>query len=137
MLAFPAVSALVTLAVLAFSAGLFDPATWATPWSRPGGVGEDAVFELVLVGYNLLPPLALAALVRVAARRAPRGLSVVVVACVVQTGLIVVSLVSMLRDESSTAVLLLLFLPVYMLVLLLPFVGLTALVHRLRSRPRR
>ena len=81
--------------------------------------------------------LALAALVRVAARRAPRGLSVVVVACVVQTGLIVVSLVSMLRDESSTAVLLLLFLPVYMLVLLLPFVGLTALVHRVRSRPRR
>lgn len=137
LLAFPALSALVTLAVLAYSSGLVDPTTWATPWSRPGGVGEDVVPDLVLTGYNLLPPLALAALVVVAARRAPRGLSVVVVACVVQTGLVVVSLVSMLLDESSTAALLLLFLPVSMLVLLLSFVGLTALVHRLRSRPRR
>ena len=61
----------------------------------------------------------------------------VTAACAVRTAATTWSLISMVRDESSTAALLLLFLPVCLGILLVPFVALTALVHWLCGGPRR
>lgn len=64
----------------------------------------DELLSLVLfVGWNLLPALALAALVLLCARRFPIGLPVVAVGCVVYTAVTVWLLLSALLSESSTA----------------------------------
>ncbi|GAB2569310.1 hypothetical protein [Microlunatus antarcticus] len=102
------------------------------PGATRAQVLGDLPYTLVSTAWNLMAPAALAVLVLLAARFWPRGMPVVAVTCVLFTVTLVLSLIGMNVDESSTAVLLLLFLPVYLTALLLPFLGLTALVHRLR-----
>lgn len=82
--------------------------------------------------YNLLSPVALAALVVLTAGLWPRGMPVTAVTCLLFSGLFVAALFD--TFSSSTGVLLLLFLPIYFCVALFPFAGLGILVHWLRAR---
>lgn len=126
LLLFPATNALLTLAVLAYS-GSGAP-------DEPGLV----LFSIAVAIYSLVGPAALAALIWVASRHAPLGMTVVAVTCLVSTAATVWSHVSLVQDldESSTAALGFLFLPAFLAILLIPFVGVTALVHWLRARGR-
>lgn len=97
------------------------------------GAGADwDSYSAGLLVYNLLSPIALAALVVLTAGLWPRGMPVTAVTCVVFSGLFVFALLDMFT--SSTGVLLLLFLPIYFSVALVPFGGLGVLVHGLRGR---
>lgn len=100
-------------------------------------VVSSVLSSIAVLVWNGLPPAALAGLVLLGDRRWPLGLPVVAGTCVLFTAVLVWSLISMNLDDSSTAVLLLLFLPFYLLLALVPFVGLTALVHGLRLRGAR
>lgn len=85
-----------------------------------------------LLVYNLLSPVALAALVVLTAGLWPRGMPVTAVTSVLFSGLFIAALLDM--SSSSTDVLLLLFLPIYFCVALFPFAGLGVFVHWLRGR---
>ena len=85
-----------------------------------------------MLAYNLLSPGALAALVVLTAGLWPRGIPVTAVTCVLFSGLLVAALLDMF--SSSTGVLLLLFLPIYFCVALVPFAGLGIFVHWFRGR---
>ena len=95
------------------------------------GAGWDSDSVGLLV-YNLLSPVALAALVVLTAGLWPRGMPVTALTCVLFSGLFVVALLDMFT--SSTGVRLLLFLPIYFCIALVPFAGLGVLVHGLRGR---
>jgi len=136
LLVFPVFCAALTVAIMLYLSGVFDPTFWSGATStgvtlKSAGL---AIFGVVAVGYNLLAPLALAGLIVLAERLYPRGMFVVSAGCLVYTAATVWSLTSMISDESSTAVLLLLFLPAYLAGLLVPFGLAAALVHKLRSR---
>lgn len=139
LLTLPAACAALTLGVICYLTGVFDPASWAGIHSAAElaeSAGLDA-FGVGVTAYNLLGPLALAVLIVVASRRHPKGLPVVVAAAITYTAATFYALIEMVFDESSTAVLLLLFLPFYLCCLLAPFALATVLVHRLRSRTPR
>lgn len=74
-------------------------------------------------------PLALGALIRLGTRYWPKGMLIVTAACVVYTAATLWSLISLIQDEDSTAVLILVFLPVVLAGLLVPFAGAAGLVH--------
>ncbi|WP_375431746.1 hypothetical protein [uncultured Friedmanniella sp.] len=133
LLVFPAACAVFTVVILMYLQGLFDPATAVEAWADALTLG-GGLFIVVLTAYNLLGPLALAALVSIGSRLTPRAMGVVTAGCGVYTAALGYSLIEMITDESSTAVLLLLFLPLYLGVLLLPFAAAAALVQRFRSR---
>lgn len=100
-----------------------------------GILGSGAEWDsdsLGLFVYNLLSPVALAALVVLTAGLWPRGMPVTALTCVLFSGLFVFALLGMFT--SSTGVLLLLFLPIYFCIALVPFAGLGVLVHGLRRR---
>jgi len=114
---------LLPAADLIFFVGLFIYA---------GGAAEGDAFSVGLLVYNLLSPLALAALVVLTAGLWPRGMPVTAVTCVLFSGLFVAALLDM--RSSSTGGLLLLFLPIYFCVALFPFGGLGVFVHWRRGR---
>ena len=145
LLGFPVASATFTLGVVAYLVGIFDPRSWsdlagAAAESGAAAVVGDAImralFTVLVAAYNCLPPLGLAVLVVQTARRLPRGMPVVALGCLVHTAATVWLLVDMLTDDSSTSVLLLLFLPIPLGVLLVVVGGGAALLHHLRSRRR-
>ena len=136
LLVFPAACAVFTLGILCYLVGVFDPAYWLDSPTIGAAFGQ-AVGGIVVGGaFNLLGPLGLAVLVVLGSRRFPLGMPVIAVASLAYTAFTFWSLISMIRDESSTAVLLLLFLPFVLLGLLVPFLGAAVLVHWLRSRAR-
>lgn len=100
-----------------------------------GILGSGADWDSYSVGllvYNLLSPVALAALIVLTAGLWPRGMPVTALTCMLFSGLFVFALLDMFT--SSTGVLLLLFLPFYFCLALVPFAGLGVLVHGLRGR---
>lgn len=88
-----------------------------------------------LLIYNLLSPVALAALVVLTAGLWPRGMPATAVTCVLFSGLLVAAMLDMF--SSSTGSLLLLVLPIVFCVALFPFACVGILVHWLRGRPAR
>lgn len=134
---FPAGCAVTNVVVQVYltTYGMFEPGSWddLTPVDTVEAVG-DAVFSVLITAYSLAAPLLLAVLVVATLRRYPRAMPVATAACLAFTAATVWMLVSMLRDESSTAVLLLLFLPIYLIALLVPFALVTVLVGRVRRR---
>ncbi len=116
---------LLPAADLLFLVGVFVSA------ASTAGAGWESESVSLLV-YNLLSPGALAALVVLTAGLWPRGMSVTAATCVVFSGLFVAALLDMFT--SSTGVLLLLVLPIYLCVALVPFAGLGVVVHWLRGR---
>lgn len=137
LLALPLVAALVTVVIMLEMAGFLDPTYYREPASSDlsDGIGPD-LFLLMMFVYNLLPAVALAVLISVAARHLPRGLPVVAAAAVIFTAASIYLLVTTITDESSTAALGLLVYPVMLVLLLVPFAGVAALVHHRRA-PRR
>lgn len=137
LLALPLVAALVTVVIMLQMAGFLDPASYREPASSDlsDGVGLD-LFLVGMLVYNLLPAVALAVLISVAARHLPGGLSVVAAGAVVFTAATVYLLVTTITDESSTAALGLLVYPVMLGLLLVPFAGVAALVHVRRAARR-
>ena len=122
LVALAALGGLGTLGVLALAGGWFDGGLSA------GGAGWTAVLTLWC-----LSPFALAVVVAVGVRRAwPRGLWAVLVGEVALVALTAVLLHDMLTSESSTAALLLLFLPLYQGALLVLTLVAAAVTHRLR-----
>lgn len=95
-------------------------------------LGDFDSYWLGLLAYNLLSPVALAVLVVLTAGLWPRGMPVTAVTCVLFSGILVAALLN--TGSSSTGVLLLLFLPIWYCIALVPFAGLGVLVHWLRGR---
>ena len=100
-------------------------------YAKPAEAGWDLA-SVGLLAYNLLSPVALAALVVLTAGLWPRGMPVAAITCVLFSGLLVAAMLDMF--SSSTGVLVLLFLPIEFCVALFPFAGLGVLVHWLRGR---
>jgi len=127
LLVFPVGSAILIVAVMLWSAGVFDREYWSDL-----DLGA-LVGALVFIAYNLLPPVALAWLVLRSAPDDRPGLVVIAVGCVVFTGVLVWLLVDMLTSESSTAALIFLTLPLILGAILIFFAALAALIrHRVR-----
>lgn len=140
LMSFPVASALFTLGVMTYMTGVFHPGRW----SEVGGIAEQngvaaavgdtigqVVFFVLLAAFNCLPPLALAVLIAQTPRHPAKGMPVVALGCLVYTVATVWLLIDMVTDDSSTSGLLLLFLPIILGALLVPFAGATALLHRL------
>lgn len=98
---------------------------------RGGSGGLNALLFALL---NLLVPLGLIALILISSRFWPRGRLVVVITTVLVSAFMCAALISLLFDTSSTAGLLLVFLPIELGIVLLAFTGLTALVNWIRTR---
>jgi len=137
LLAFPAASAVFTIATMMYMAGFFSP-TYYSDSSHPempvGEQASQAIFGVLIGGFNVLPAVALAVLISLTARRFAKGMPVVAVGCLAFTAACVWAVLSIATDESSTAAIGLLFLPPMLGVLLLPFAGVAVLVHVLRNR---
>ncbi|HYP46005.1 MAG TPA: hypothetical protein VEQ66_12500 [Propionibacteriaceae bacterium] len=137
LLAFPIASAVFTIAVMAYMAGFFDPTYYTEPWTPGISAGErvsEAFSGVIIFGFCVLPAVALVVLIWLAAHRFPKGIPVVALGCLAFTAATVWAVTTIAVDESSTAAIGLLFLPPALGVLLLPFAGVAALVHALRSR---
>jgi hypothetical protein len=144
LLLFPIASAAFTLGLLAYLlvGGIFYRGAWAELVDAAGEFGVApivceliirVVFGLLAAVYNCLPAAALAVLIAQTSRRLPKGMPVVLLGGAVFTAATVWLLVDMVTDDSSTAALLLLFLPIMLGILLVPFAGLTVLLHWLRG----
>lgn len=145
LLSFPVASAVFTLGVMAYLTGVLDPGSWSEVAEIAAEAGTGAAiadvlmrafFSVVVAAYNCLPPLALAVLIAFTSRHLQKGMPVVALGCLVYTAATAWLLVDMVTDDSSTSVLLLLFLPILLGALLVPFAGATALLHRLLSGRR-
>jgi hypothetical protein len=136
LLVFPPVAALVTLVAMLWMAGLLDPGYYREIESSDlsDGTGLD-LFFVGMIAYNLLPAVALWILIGVYARQLPKGLPVIAAGAVAMTAATVLLLVGTITDESSTAALGLLVYPVLLGLLLVPFAGVAALMHSIRTRP--
>lgn len=104
------------------------------PQSSRADLVEQALASLGALAWNAMVPGALVVLVLVTVRAWPRGLPLAAGTCVVFSGAVIAAMIVLALDDSSTGVLLLLFLPVQLGLALIPFVGLTFLVHWVRGR---
>jgi hypothetical protein len=130
----PAVVAALLLAILVYVSGCVGgdetPVT-ARVWL------EASPYWLLGYLYNVAPSLAMAGLVSLASRRMVKGMLAAAVGTAVFTAFNLWALIPMFVDDSSTGVLLFLFLPLYTGTFVV-IVGLVALlVHKLRNRNNR
>ena len=118
---FPTACAALTVGVL-----LHLTAGYASESHDYSGLG-------VLV-FDLLGPLGLAVLIRLGKHYWPNGMLVVLAACLVFTATTFWVLIDLLQSEDANGALLLLFLPIYQLLLSGGFAAVAALTHWLRRR---
>lgn len=143
LMSFPVAAAVFTLGVVVYLTGFLDPDSWSEygemvdEFGLAETVGDTimrAVFSVVLAAYNCLPPLGLAALVAQTSRHLPKGMPVVALGCLVYSAATGWLFVDMLTSDSSTAGLGMLFFPVLLGGLLIPFAGAIALLRRFLPR---
>ena len=115
--------AVATLAVLSWAGGWFEG-------GATGGVGSTLAF----VAWDLAPFAGMGAVVVVGARRLARGLPALVLGVLALSALTALALSDFFVNESSTAALIFLFLPVYQWGLVLVTAGLAVVWHRVRRR---
>lgn len=127
----PAVALISLVAELVFSGVPYytGPDAWT---------GADLAVQILcslgLLSWNASVPVVLVVLVVLTAKYLPKGMPVAAVTCVFFSGAVVTAMVQLAVDDSSTGVLLLLFLPVELMLALIPFIGCTYLVQHLRGR---
>ena len=97
----------------------------------PGGYG---VFSLAVDLYNLLPALALTALISLSSHHMAKGIPVVAAGSLIFTAIAVYVPLSILTSDSSTAVLGFLYLPLVLGTEVIVVGLLALLLHTLRSR---
>jgi hypothetical protein len=138
LMTFPVLAALFYLAVMLWLSGVFEPQEFPEiPAYDEPPAGEAfgmAVFEVAITVYNLMPAAALAVLISLTSRRFAKGMPVVAVGCLAFCAGLVYLLLDMVWSESSTAAILLLFLPIPLGVLVAVFGLLAMLMHFVRSR---
>jgi hypothetical protein len=138
LLIFPVLAGLFYLGVMLWLSGAFEPQAFPEiPSYEEPPAGEAfamAVFGVAISVYNLLPAAALAVLISLTSRRFAKGMPVVAVGCLAFCAGLVYVLLDMVWSESSTAAILLLFLPIPLGVLVLVFGLLAVLMHFVRFR---
>ena len=129
LLAFPALSGVVAFTGVLWISGVFRPDYWA---ESPLRFTVLVLLGQILVAlYNVLPALALAALVVFAARGGGRALPVVAVCCVLCTGVLVWLVIYLLGHDDAG--MLVVFLPLIVSAIMAPFLA-AALVIRYVGR---
>lgn len=128
LLGLVAVDAATTLAVLAWAGGWF---------SGDLPLDVSVVSTVVFTAWVLSPLVAMGVGVVLTARRMQRGLVVTAVGVALLTVLTLGALVAFLTDDSSTAALIFLSLPVLQWLLVLVTLAVTAARHRWAGSPRR
>lgn len=131
LMAFPALALLSLVAELAYIGVPYY--TGPDAWTGADLIGQ-IVFSLAVLAWNASVPAALVALVIFTRKHLPRGLPVAAPSCVLFSAAVVAAMILLTTDDSSTGVLLLLFLPIELLLALIPFIGLTWMLHWLRGR---
>ncbi|HEX8510383.1 MAG TPA: hypothetical protein VF635_12925 [Propionibacteriaceae bacterium] len=131
LLALPGLCGLVAFFGVLWTLGVFRPDFWA---EGPLRFNILVMLVQILVAlYNVLPALALAALVVFAARDDGRALPVISVCCVLCTGVLVWLVIYLLNNDDAG--MLVVFLPPLMAVIMAPFL-VAVLVIRYTGRSR-
>jgi hypothetical protein len=130
LLAFPALSGLVAFTGVLWISGVFRPDFWA---EGPLRFNVMVMLGQILVAlYNVLPALALAALVVFTARDGGRALPLVGVCCVLCTTVLVWLVIYLLGHDDAG--MLVVFLPLIVAAIMAPFLA-AALVIRYVGEP--
>ena len=99
--------------------------------------GDQDYSWLAIVAFDLLGPLGLAVLIRIGGRYWPKGILVVLAACLVVAAGTFWALIDLAQSEDANAALLVLVLPIYQVALVVAFAALAALTHWVRNRTSR
>jgi len=115
LMVFPAVALLSIAAELVYLGVPYyvGPDAW-----RGADLTGQILWSLGVLAWNASVPVALAALLSLAAKRLPRGMPVAAVTCLLFSAAVIAAMILLTVDDSSTGVLLLLFLPVELLLAL-------------------
>jgi hypothetical protein len=120
------------LLIFPLLAAVFYVAVWL--FLLPGSPSGYELFGVAIGLYNLLPALALTALISSSSRHLAKGIPVVAAGSLVFTAIAVYVPFSILTSDSSTAVLGFLYLPLVLGTVVVVTCLLALLLHTLRSR---